>query len=242
MARKAGFPGRRLPETCRPADIESATVIQRRVGVLLGQDIGGWKCSMPSEAKPAPAAPIFTSTIVWKAPGKVTTVAPMIKIEPEIAFVVGRDLNARETPYTEAEIKAVIGSTRLALEVLGTRYTDPDSVSWPEMIADSIQNQGLFVGPEFPGGMNASLEKFPVTVHAQGDVLCERDGHHNDGHPLRPLYWLANFLAARGEGLRVGQVVTTGSYAGAIEVPLGFALTVTFGDLGTIKAEFLRAF
>jgi 2-keto-4-pentenoate hydratase len=51
------------------------------------------------------------------------------------------------------------------------------------------------------------------------------------------LYWIANFLAERGDGLRAGQVVTTGSYAGAIEVPLERALAVTFGDLGTIGIE-----
>jgi 2-keto-4-pentenoate hydratase len=51
---------------------------------------------------------------------------------------------------------------------------------------------------------------------------------------------LANFLAARAEGLRAGHVVTTGSYAGAIEVPLGQPLTVTFGELGVISIELVR--
>ena len=68
-------------------------------------------------------------------------------------------------------------------------------------------------------------------------MLSTHDGRHGDGHPLRPLYWLANFLAGRDEGLRAGQVVTTGSYAGAIEVPVGTPLTVTFGDLGKIEIE-----
>ena len=52
-------------------------------------------------------------------------------------------------------------------------------------------------------------------------TLHRRDGHHPDRHPLRPLVWLANFLSAREEigGLKAGQIVTTGSYAGALEVP-----------------------
>ena len=49
-ARKDGRPGARLPENIRPADLDSALVIQRRVVALLGQQIGGWKCSVPSEA------------------------------------------------------------------------------------------------------------------------------------------------------------------------------------------------
>jgi 2-keto-4-pentenoate hydratase len=34
--------------------------------------------------------------------------------------------------------------------------------------------------------------------------------------------------------------VTTGSYAGAIEVPLATALTVQFGDLGAIGLTLVR--
>ena len=81
----------------------------------------------------------------------------------------------------------------------------------------------------------------PVNVSGAHGVLSTHAGRHGDGHPLRPLYWLANFLAARGEGLTAGQIVTTGSYAGAIEVPLGEPLTVAFGDLGTIFVQCVRA-
>ena len=45
----------------------------------------------------------------------------------------------------------------------------------------------------------------------------------------------------RDRGLTVGQVVTTGSYAGAITVPLGQPLTVAFGDLGSIAVELIAA-
>ena len=37
-ARISGRPGARMPESCRPADIESALAIQRRVVALMGQD------------------------------------------------------------------------------------------------------------------------------------------------------------------------------------------------------------
>jgi 2-keto-4-pentenoate hydratase len=78
---------------------------------------------------------------------------------------------------------------------------------------------------------------FPGHDQRWGARLSTHDGRHGDGHPLRPLVWLANFLAARGEGLRAGQVVTTGSYAGAIEVPLDELLTVTFGGLGAVTTK-----
>jgi 2-keto-4-pentenoate hydratase len=236
-ARKARRPGERLPEAWRPPDLESAMRIQRRVGELLGLSVGGWKCSVPSAARPINAAPIFVSTIYRTSPCAVVAVGATAKIEPEVAFVMGSDLTRRGEAYTEAEIRAAIAESRLVLELLGTRYADPAAASWPEMMADSVQNQGLFVGPQFPGGLDAALESFPVIVRTPAGVLSTHDGRHGDGHPLNPLYWLANFLAARDKGLRAGQVVTTGSYAGAIDVPLGQPLTVEFGDLGAIDVE-----
>jgi 2-keto-4-pentenoate hydratase len=240
-ARKAGRAGERLPEAIRPADLESALVVQQRVAAVLGEEIGGWKCSVPSEARAILAAPIFASSIHRASPCTVVASGTTVRIEPEVAFIMGHDLPQRDTPYSESEVRAAIAQPHLVLEILGTRYADPAAVGWPEMLADSVQNQGLFVGPTFPRGLDAALHAFKVTVHASGSVLSTHDGHHGDRHPLNPLYWLANFLAARGEGLRAGQFVTTGSYAGAIEVPLDQPLTVTYGDLGVVALELVRA-
>ena len=78
------------------------------------------------------------------------------------------------------------------------------------------------------------------TDGAVPELIKAQQGKHPDGHPLLPLYWIANFQAARGAGLRAGQVVTTGSYAGMIDVPLAAPLRVRFGELGAIAVEFRR--
>jgi 2-keto-4-pentenoate hydratase len=240
-ARKSGRPGERLPEALRPPDLDAALSIQRRVVELLGQAVGGWKCSVPSEARPINAAPILAPTIFRHSPCAIVAVGATAKIEPEIAFVMVHDLPQRDAPYSESEVRAAIAEPRLVLEILGSRYADPAAVTWPESVADSVQNQGLFVGPTFARGLDAALRRFVITIRSGAQVLSTHNGHHGDRHPLYPLYWLANFLAARGEGLHAGEVVTTGSYAGAIEVPLDQALTVTFGDLGTVAIELKRA-
>ena len=240
-ARKAGIPGARLPEELRPADVGTALAIQRRVVDLLGQAVGGWKCAVPSAERPINAARIYASTIRASSPCPVVATGTIARIEPEVAYVMGDELPQRATPYTEAEIRAAVAESRLVLEILGTRYAEPGAVSWPEMLADSVQNQGLFLGPTFARGFDPSLRKFTVTIRTPTGIHSTHDGHHGDGHPLKPLYWLANFLADRGEGLRAGQVVTTGSYAGAIEVPIGPPLTVTYGDLGEVTIELQRA-
>ena len=101
-------------------------------------------------------------------------------------------------------------------------------------MADQVNNQGLFVGPVLAGGLAAPLEGFPVAVEASARRLHACEGRHPDGHPLRPLVWLASYLAQHENGLAAGMIVTTGSYAGALEVPLAKPLTVRFGELGEI--------
>jgi 2-keto-4-pentenoate hydratase len=68
------------------------------------------------------------------------------RIEPELAFILGRDLPARAESYTVAEIDAAIQETRLALELIGTRYSDPDAATFAEHLADGLFNQGLYLG------------------------------------------------------------------------------------------------
>jgi len=233
-ARRSGRPGARLPEARRPQDLESALAIQARTVAVLGQTVGGWKCSLPPAPGRVNCAPILAPTISRTSPYAVDATGTTARIEPEVAFVMARDLPGRGTPWSEAEVKSAIGETQLVLEILGTRYADPASASWLEMIADCVQNQGLFAGPLLPQGPDTPLAGFPVTIRAAEQTLSTHEGRHGDGHPLRPLVWLANFLAERGNPLRAGQIVTTGSYAGAIEVPTATPLTVQFGDLGTI--------
>ncbi|TMH34039.1 MAG: 2-keto-4-pentenoate hydratase [Betaproteobacteria bacterium] len=215
-ARRARRAGARLPESLRPPDFETALAIQQRVTELLGLPIGGWKCSLPAADRPVAVAPIYPPTICERSPCAFLPIGGMARVEPEIAFAMAHDLPQRTSPYTEAEVLDAVGEPRLVLELIGPRYADPGVLTFLEVLADAINNQGLYVGP-------------PV------------QGRHGDGHPLKPLVWLANFLATRGEGLRAGQIVTTGSYCGVIDVPLNKALTVNFGTLGALSVEFNAA-
>jgi 2-keto-4-pentenoate hydratase len=240
-ARNRRAPGARIPEEYRPADVADALAIQRRVTALVAAPIGGWKCSVPSEPRPVLAAPIFASTIRTASPYPVIGSGGTAKVEPEIAFVLARDLPARATPYGNDEIRDALREARFVLEILGPRYADPAAITFPELLADSVANQGLFVGPVVADAFSRPLEAFPITVRTPAGVFATYDGKHPDVHPLRPLYWLANYLAALGDPLRAGQVVTTGSYCGAVDVPLGEPLTFEYGDLGTLEVTLARA-
>jgi len=50
------------------------------------------------------------------------------------------------------------------LELIGCRYADPTSATSLEMLADGLNNQELFVGPEVGDGAIRPLETIWVTV------------------------------------------------------------------------------
>jgi 2-keto-4-pentenoate hydratase len=231
-ARRTGTAVARMPEAMRPADIDTALAIQSRVGELLGATIGGWKCSAPNGDRIV-VAPIWSSDIHtgFRCP------ALSGSIEPEIAFVLGRDLPPRTEPYTEDDVKAAIGEARMVLELIGSRFAQPKEAGFLEKLADSASNQGLFLGPAIPGGITPEMGHFPISVESRGKTIFEVEGKHPDGHPLIPLFWLANFLSRSAQGLKAGQVVTTGSYCGVIEVPLGDPLRIVFGAIGAMDVQ-----
>jgi 2-keto-4-pentenoate hydratase len=237
-ARRARRPGDRIPESCRPVDCAGALSIQRRVSELIGERIGGWKASAPPPGI-INLAPIYASSIYTASPCPALTSGLTMSIEPEVAFVLGRDLGPCPVPYTESEIRSAISETRLVLELLRGRYAEQESVSFPEKLADGLTNQGLFVGPIVEGGLDQLLESLPLTVEQRNGPPVIHAGRHPSGHPLAPLYWLANFLASGGEGLAAGQIVTTGSYCGVLEVPVGEPLRITFDGLGALSVQFL---
>jgi len=148
--RLKGVQAERLPEAIRPADIEAALAIQAAVTELwcVEQDdsVGAWKCLLPSADKTV-VGPIYTRTIDSVPPVALWPKGGLARIEPELAFFLGKDLPPRSEPYSPEEVDSAISRTHLALELINSRYADPAACSFPDMLADGLVNQGLFIGP-----------------------------------------------------------------------------------------------
>lgn len=238
--RLTGTQGDRLPETCRPRDLDAALAIQAAVSsawcAQQDDSIGGWKCLLPPEGKLV-VGPIYTSTINTVPPVALWAPTGAARIEPELAFVLGRDLPPRATAYSDAEVDNAIARTHMALELIHSRYSDPASASFPEMLADGLVNQGLFIGPAVDSHLAAAASSFAIQVE-HGTAVAEHAGAHPNGNPRAPLYWLVEFLRSRGQSLVAGQVFITGSYAGVLEVPLDQPVTIRYAGLGEMTVEF----
>jgi len=229
-----------LPETCRPVSIEEALGIQRRAFDLSGEALGGWKCSVPAGDRMI-VARLPASTVFRSSPCFIVPKSGVLQIEPEIAFILKHDLLPRETPYSEAEVRDAIREARLVLELMGSRYVDVSAVTFFENLADGVRHQGMFMGPILPNPFQRAIDTFHLTIAAAGRPLVDREARHPNGHPLKPLHWLANFLSSRRGKLEADKIITTGSYAGIVDVPLDVPITVTYGTLGSLCAEFHTA-
>lgn len=226
-------PGERLPQGCRPQTQGHALAVQQAqaaLSLVAGDPIAGWKCGLPLDGA-LRLAPIYVSGLHQAGP--LAAAEPTLRLEPEIAFALTQDLPPRAAPYSRDEIDAAIGSARLALEILGSRYIDPHALPHCELLADHLFNAGLVLGPALtqpePAAMTLELE------HAGGVQTLA--GRHPDGEPRAPLYWLVNFLRENGLGLVARQHIITGSYAGCLEVPAQGQVALRFGDLGSVTLD-----
>ncbi len=239
--RIAGAQGDRLPEACRPANLDHGLAIQAAVTErwceLMDDSIGGWKCSLPTTDKIV-VGPIYTRTIDSVPPVAVWANKGNARIEPELAFFFGVDLPPRAMAYTSAEVDAAIARTHMALELINSRYADPKTCSFPEMLADGLVNQGLFIGPQVDAELARSASEFIITVSSDNGERTEHQGRHPNIHPRAPLYWLVEFLRQQGTGIVSGQAVITGSFAGVIEVPLNTNIQIGYAGLGEMQVSF----
>lgn len=240
--RRTGTQGERLPESCRPGDLAAALAIQACVTAELGATIRAWKCGTPSKGKLV-IAPIYTIARAEQGDCQVWNRTGQVRIEPELAFVLAQDLPVQTEPYSNEEIDAAIGSVHLALELIDSRYTSPESVSFAENLADGLLNQGLFIGPQISAMELSAIhagarEHLCIDVHTGAQATKQFKGRHPDADPRIPLYWLVNYLRSQGQALLAGQAVITGSYAGSFEVPIDAEIKIGFGELGVLQVRF----
>ncbi|GGY24881.1 fumarylacetoacetate hydrolase family protein [Paludibacterium paludis] len=232
--RRLAVPLPRLAESCRPADIESALAIQRALIELDGRPPEGWKCGLPAEGRLV-AAPILAGTVGRDARYALPRKNARVRIEPEVAFLLGHDLPPRQDPYSREEVERAVASSRFALEIVGGRYASAQDLPFAELLADQLFNDGLVIGP--PIDIEQARRTAELAWEADGNVV-RRAARHPDGNPWSPLYWLVEFLRRRGEGLAAGQAVITGSWAGVLDVPADTRLRIGMGGGMPLDIQF----
>lgn len=227
-------PVREFPEPLRPKTMEQAVGIQRGIMAELG-DIGGWKVGSPAPDGPCNCSPMPASGI--HPNGAAVTDCPLRGVEAEIAVRMGADLPPRDQPYSREEVLAAIASAHPAIEVLQSRFADPDAVDALSNLADSLSHGAFVWGPAVEGWQGIDLAREGVRLLIDGQEVKARTANPA-GDMLRLVVWLANEGARWAGGLRAGQFITTGSWTGKDYAPPGSRVQAAFAHMGTAEVSF----
>jgi 2-oxo-3-hexenedioate decarboxylase len=154
------------------------------------------------------------------------------RVESEIAFLLARDI---EGPATVVSVLAATEVIFGAVDILDSRYED-FKFTLTDVVADNASAGGFFLGPvaKRPDEFE-DLRLIGCVVRADGDVVSTAASAAVMGHPAASVAWLANQLAAEGEGLKAGQLVFSGGVTAPVPVRAGGSVTFEFDGLGSIE-------
>ncbi|MGH3632464.1 MAG: 2-keto-4-pentenoate hydratase [Sciscionella sp.] len=162
-------------------------------------------------------------------------VAP--KVEPEIAFVLGRSLAG--PGVTVAEAVAAVEFVTPALEIIDSRIRDW-KIKLVDTVADNASSGGVVLGSMATPLDRVDTRLIGCVLTLNGEIVGTGAGGAVLGSPLNALVWLANTLGARGVTLQAGHVVLPGSVTAAVPMGAGDVTTAMFAGLGSVTARFQK--
>jgi len=229
----------RLSAEIRPETLEDALAIQAEMIAQHSASVGGWKCLLPPGEDRLIVGPIFSDVIYQGDTLKLNEDDGVARVEPEIVFILGKDLPAKDTDYTEAEIDAAIDKTHMAFELMQSRFDKDADQSFPEALADILLNQGLYIGNEInkADAYKAATIDIKITQKS-GEQTFE--GKHPNPLPALPVHWLVNYMTKRGVSFTAGQAIITGSYAGIVRLAFDEPTVVEYAGLGRTEVTLQR--
>jgi len=231
--------GRRVMSALLPShDRRAAYAIQDATLAALGA-VGGWKVGASAPGREPVCAPLPAEGLVPSGASLVGGAWHLRGVEAELAFRLGADLPPRALPYTRDEVAGAIAEVLPVIEVAETRLIDWLDASPSALLADLLCHGGLVLGEPAPFERAwLDLAQIEVVMHFDAQVVAHTIGEHTHPDVGALLVWLANEGAARGEGLRAGQVVTTGSCTGMLFASQGTAVRAEVKGLAPLHARF----
>ena len=203
-----------------------------------GEQLVGAKLGLTSRAKQEAmglAEPLYG----WITSGMIAPYGEPIdrsrfihpRVEPEIAFLLGRDLAA---PATVTSVLAATEGVFAAIDILDSRYRD-FKFALPDVVADNASAGGFVLGPQIRPPVDLDLRLTGCVFRANGQVVSTAAGAATMGHPAAAVAWLVNRLGARGRSLSAGSIVPSGGLTAPVPLEVGTSVTAEFDGLGMIE-------
>lgn len=160
------------------------------------------------------------------------------RAEPEVAFVLSRDLSG--PGVTIAAAAAAVEFVLPALEIIDSRISEW-KIGIIDTIADNASSGGVVLGSTPRSIAEVDLRLGGCVLARNSDVVGTGAGGAVMGSPLNSLAWLANTLGQLGEGLTAGQVILPGSITASVPFNAGDTIMATMAGLGSVTAVIAAA-
>lgn len=228
-----------LPEAGRPKSAADAHAIQDAVTSLLKAEVRAYKANAPVAGDPNSdglRAPIYAANTRQSPTKFPVSEAPQCGVEGEVAFRFRQDLPPRASSYSRDEVAAAVDACA-AIEVVTSRYANPDAMSPREKLADCISNGGFVFGKIVADWSALDLPRLKVKLIVNGEAVLEQVGGHPIGDPLGVAVAFVEMMRTAG-GVQAGQFITCGSCTGLRYLKPGDTCGVTFDGLGSVELQF----
>lgn len=215
----------------------------QRAGVALrlarGERVVGYKMGLTSAAKRAqmnldsPIYGVLTDAMqvddggAWQTTGSIHP-----KIEPEVAFLIARDLRG---PVTAQEALAACSEVRAALEILDSRYVGFKYFSLPDVIADNASSAFFVLAETGVAPEALDILDLPMRMFVDDHLAQEARSSAISGNPVLSLVQLCDMLAEHGDWLPAGSIVLAGAAATAEPLVAGRTVRLEIDGLPGVQ-------
>ncbi|MHB8220989.1 MAG: 2-keto-4-pentenoate hydratase [Acidimicrobiales bacterium] len=160
-----------------------------------------------------------------------------VRVEPEIAFVLSRDLQG--PGVTTVDTLRSIDFAVAALELIDSRVRNWE-ITLTDTIADNASSGAVVLGskPVLPTKLDLRLAG--CNLYRNGELMATGAGGAVLGDPVASVAWLANALGSLGETLRAGAIVLSGSCTLAVPVSPGDIVRAEVAGLGQVSVSFQK--
>lgn len=162
----------------------------------------------------------------------------LLGVECEFGFRMARDFPASADGSDVAALRSSIAECFVALEIVGRRVASEIPLNEASSIADFALDVAVVRGGSIAGWEERDLTEMPVRAVLDGVAVASGTGAMVLGHPLNALLWLAEALRRRGDRLRSGEIILTGTCTGVTKVAPGQSFSGCFADLPPVAIDF----
>jgi len=220
-------------------DLQDSYDIQKQsINLRLGRDetLLGYKLGFTSKAK---MEQMGVHEIIW---GRLTNKMQYFhrgkldrsyfihpRIEPEIAFLVSKDIDRTLTMENYAEyLDGVAG----ALEIIDSRYEN-FKFSLEDVIADNCSSSGFVLGPWlYP---NQTVQDLGIKLEINGEIVQEGNSKAILGNPIESFLEMTRLAQKYGAKILKGHIILAGAATSAVYINSGDEITGHFDQIGQVQ-------